>query len=276
LNEILSIKTWLAFLGKITDVVFPTVLILLFFSWNGIKSAKGRPEFRFFLIFLLLIFASRFMIFFSGVPYQGRYLYPIVIALSIVAAVGFNGLIAFLQRMKRLQNFSSTRITAALIAVIIVVNASKGLYHIADKQWIRDVSAAIGQDSKKGTEKTILISGVDDIRLAYHSGAEFIKFTANPDNRLLPVDKYPKFQLLKMMTGGEAYLLWLPYYNIYSAEDFASEIRSIRAQRVFLFLDEKDRNLQDLFENEKVPFPFKQKAVFKEGKKKTFILYERE
>ena len=43
----------------------------------------------------------------------------------------------------------------------------------------------------------------------------------------------------------------------------------------FLLLDEKDRDLANMFETEKISFPFKQTAVFKEGRKKMFILYER-
>lgn len=275
MQAIFSIKLWIVFIGKLLDAVFPTILILLAFSWKKLKTVNNSPEFRMLLIFLAVISASRFFIFFSGLPYQGRYLYPVAISLLPVAALGLNEMIIFMQNLGKMKKVQPLRIAAAIIFAIIAINAGKALYFKKDKQWIKDVAAFVGDGRDAGGKPAILISGVPDVRLAYHSKAEFLMLTFRPEIRYIPYEKYPRAQLLKMATGGDTNLLWLPYYNIYRADEFASKIRRFDSPRVFLFIDEKDKELLHMFETDKVSFPFKQAAVFKEGSKKKFILYER-
>ncbi|MFA6567959.1 MAG: hypothetical protein WCS96_07075 [Victivallales bacterium] len=274
MQAIFSIKLWIVFLWKMLDAVFPTVIILLAFSWKGLKTVKNTPEFRMFLIFLGVVSASRLFIFFSGLPYQGRYLYPIVVALLPIAAFGFNELIIFLQNLKVFKKTSPLSIAGMVIVAIVAVNAGKALYFTPDKQWIKDVSALVRKCQDAG-KPAVLISGVEDMRIAYYSGAEFMKLEMRKFSRYTPVGRTPKCQISKMSFAGGGNLDWLPAYNIYGADDFISKIRGNESPRVFLFLDDRDTAFQDMFEREKAPFPFKKTAVFKEGGKKTFSLYER-
>lgn len=256
------------------DAVFPTVVILLALSWKGLKAARFTSEFKMFLIFLGVVLASRLFIYFSGLPYQGRYLYPIVIALSPIAALGLNELIAYLQELKVFQKISPFRIAGAIVAVIIAINAGKALYFIPDKQWIKDVSETVrkGRDANK---TSVFISGVEDMRIAYYSESEFMKLDMQGFSKYTPIGSAPKCQISKMSCAGGVNMDWLPSFNIYGAEDFVSKIRTIDSPHVYLFLEDKDTALTDMFEAENVPFPFKKTAVFKEGRKKTFSLYER-
>lgn len=276
MQAIFSIKLWIVIIGKLLDAVFPTILILLAFSWKKLKTVNNSPEFRMLLIFLAVISASRFFIFFSGLPYQGRYLYPITISLLPLAALGLNEMILFLRNLKGLERFSTLKITVVLIVAISAINAGKALYFKQEKKWIKDAAAFVKGYGRDGSVKpVILISGVPDVRLAYYSRAEFLRLTFRPETHYIPYVKYPVAQLLKMTTGGDTNLLWLPYYNIYNAEDVVSKIKRLDAPHVFLFIEEKDRELLQMFERENVRFPFKQVAAFKEGRKKKFILYER-
>lgn len=275
MQAIFSIKLWILFIGKLLDAVFPTILILLAFSWKKLKSENNSPEFRMFLIALAVISASRFFIFFSGLPYQGRYLYPITISLLPIAALGLNEMIIFIQNLGKMKKISPLIMAAMIIVAIVVINVGKALYYKQDKQWIKDVAAFVSDSRQTGGKPAILISGVPDVRIAYYSKAEFLMLTFRPEIRYIPYEEYPKAQLLKMATGGDTNLLWLPYYNIYKADEFASKIKRLDSSRVFLFLDEKDKELLRMFETEKVSFPFKQAALFNEGSKKKFILYER-
>lgn len=274
MQAIFSVKLWIVFLWKILAAIFPTVILLLAFSWRGLKTVKNTPEFRMFLIFLGAVSASRLFIFFSGLPYQGRYLYPIVVALSLIAALGFNELIIFLINLKVFKKISPFKITVIVVAVIIAINAGKALYFIPDKQWIKDVSRELSkdQDVKK---PSVLISGVEDLRIAYYSKVEFMRLDMGKFSKYTPIGHTPKCQISKISSVGGVNLDWLPAYNIYGADDCVAKIKGIDSPRVFLFLDDKDTAFLDMFEKEKVPFPFKKTAVFKEGRKKTFSLYER-
>lgn len=273
MQAIFSIKMWLLLLKKMVDVIFPTVIVLLAFSWNGLKTARNTPEFRMFLIFLGFISASRFFIFFSGLPYQGRYLYPIVIAVSPIAALGLCELITSLKNLNIFKKTYTWKITAAVVVAIIAINSGKALYFTSDKQWIKDVAAVV---RKNGDAKitSVFISGVEDLRLAYYSKSEILKLDMRKFYRYTPIARPPKCQISRMSCAGGV-MDWLPSYDIYGADDFVSKIMKIEAPHVFLFLDDRDTDLTDLFEREKVPFPFKKTAVFKEGRKKTFSLYER-
>lgn len=274
MQAIFSIKLWILLLKKTVDVVFPTVIILLAFSWKGLRTVKNTPEFRMFLIFLGVVSASRLFIFFSGLPYQGRYLYPVVIAVSAIAALGLNELIISLQNLKIFKKTSSFKIAAIVVAAIVAINAGKALYFTPDKKWIKDVSALVrkSQDAKK---PSVFISGVEDLRLAYYSEAEFLKMDMRKFYKFTPLDRVPKCQISKMSFVGGVNMDWIPLYDINGADDFISKISKKEAPHVFLFLDDRDTDLLDMFEKEKVAFPFKKTAVFKEGRKKTFSLYER-
>ncbi len=275
MKALLSIQVWIDFLGKFFDVVFPTVILLLAFSWNGIKGLKKTPALRFFMVFLVLVFASRIFLFLSGVPYQGRYLYPLSILMSMIAALGLDGMIGFLQSRKILKSLPPAKIAFAAVAVLIMINAGKALWYVPSKQWVKDVSSFVRQSHDGRGNAPVLISGVHDMRLAYYSKAKLLDLIFSKFSKYTPQDRKFKCQILKMDRGTFSTLEWMPLYNIEGAGDFTKAVMGIDSPKVFLLLDDKDRSLLKMYEDAGASLPFKPVAAFKEGKKKTFTLYER-
>ncbi len=272
---IITIKLWLIFLGRLFEAVFPTNIVLLCFSWRGLKECWKSPGGRFLIILIVEMIISRLIIFFSGLPYQGRYLYPLAICLAIIAACGLDRLISLLKEIKALKSAFATKITSVMIILMVAICIGKGLWYSSDKLWIKEVSSFVQKSAVSFSVRPVLISGVDDLRLAYYSNAEYLRLTFKDFSRYLLPEPRPRCQIQKTVRTSEDARTWVPIFSAITAKELDEGFKKIEAPKVFLFLEDKDKEIFDMFEEAKIPFPFKQVAIFREGKKKTFVLYER-
>lgn len=180
MSALFSPYIWIILIGRMLSALLPVMWVLLVFSIKGIGLLKKNSCFRLVLVFGLVDIAVRFLLFFSGVPYQGRYFYPFVIICIFPAAAGFVWLLQWLLKFdKKPIWLTRKRIIIGLICLISLIHIGKALNPPSHKKWLDEIPEKI-KDLCPKDKKPILISSIKDIRIAYYADAQWLKFV-RPD-----------------------------------------------------------------------------------------------
>ena len=105
MNALFSVKIWLILIQRIFNALLPVILVLLFFAWKARLGIARNSAFRFFMVFVVVDIFIRLLLFFGGVPYQGRYFHVLIIATCIVGGAGFIPFVEFLSSFKEKYKF---------------------------------------------------------------------------------------------------------------------------------------------------------------------------
>lgn len=185
MSELLSITQWFAFLEKMLNAFLPILLVLLFFSIYSLKKSFFKEENarQWLLIWILFAvdFTIRFMLFFAGIPYQGRYFHVLIILACIIAGAGLlpaaKWLTSFISRFKTV---SFDQALKGLIIAIALIHVGKALSPPDKKEWLDKIPRLIRENCPPNSQP-ILISEDADIRIAYYAGAKDLRL-ARLDN----------------------------------------------------------------------------------------------
>jgi hypothetical protein len=177
MQGLLSIKLWGIITVRLLNAIFPTVLILMAFSFREIRKAWKRPCFRLVLVFAAVELFTRVFIFFMGMPYQGRYLYAIAIFACILAGAGFFELVRltepYLKKIGFLKNFNAA---AVILLIVFSANAGKGLINISDKKYLDIIPALVKENCPAGV-RPLIVSDINDIRIGYYAKADMLNLS---------------------------------------------------------------------------------------------------
>jgi hypothetical protein len=203
---ILFARIFLIFIARLLDVLFPVFWILLaaFVIFYGKKircSFKENSACRILIFYALICFFLRFFLFFSGVPYQGRYFHPLILASVFPAAAGVAALGGYLNRFK-IKN-------AILILAMIVcgICIGKALKPPSEKKWIREIPELI-KAKNKSSKPPVIVGTSEDGRIAYYAEAEYhllqpdINLFEKCDAFVLQSDSSPAKNLDKTITDA--------------------------------------------------------------------------
>lgn len=180
MNALLSIRMWFEFIGGTLGAMSPVLWVLLPFVFFGRDEIRRSPALRLFLCAAGVNLSIRLFTFFSGVPYQSRYFYPLVVFMFCFGGLGF---VVFCREMPRLRLWPKwlTRRRTASIAATAVILACGGkiMSPRLDKKWLRDIPATI-VDRAESNGKIVLVSQLDDGRLPYYAEAEYMLLNQPP------------------------------------------------------------------------------------------------
>jgi hypothetical protein len=159
---------------RILDTLFPVFWILLaafvvFKRRACLKSIRENPASRMVLFLLGSVLTVRLMLFMAGVPYQGRYLHPLLILAVFPAASGLLALCKYVEK------FSIKRGTLVIVLLAGAICVGKALNPPKQKKWLVEIPELIKERAAK-TSPAVLIATTDDPRISYYSGAEYHLF----------------------------------------------------------------------------------------------------
>ncbi len=174
MSYLFSIGAWFSLLQKFINAFLPIIPLLLVFSWKKCRESAKLPAFRFFLVFVGLDLAIRLLIYFAGVPYQGRYLHMLIIAACVLAGTGIFPLSEFVSEKILKRRFPAASILTILFVAVLLVHAGKALSPPDPKPWLDSIPEMIKKHCPPD-KKPILISEDRDIRISYYAGAEDLR-----------------------------------------------------------------------------------------------------
>lgn len=248
MSTFLSLKMWLIFLHRLIKAMFPAEIVLLIFSWQSFKRLKDSVSMRFLTLFLICDLIARMVIFFAGVPFSGRYFYPLSVTIAIFAAAGITPFIGFLHRLMRntqkveesnspkLYKFfnsniirKTARITefqlyAFIILVIGISYSLKALHPRNDKPWLQMIPSKIKQLTPENS-KPVIISNYMDERFGYYAGTTELYILKPDDNWNL---------LKRVKTENDS--KWISFDNKRGIESFADKISKLNSNSIFIIL----------------------------------------
>lgn len=177
MQGLLSIKLWGIISIRLLNAIFPTVLILLFFSFNEIRKVWKTPYFRLVAVFAAIEILSRLFIFFLGLPYQGRYLYAITIFACIPAGAGLLELAHFAEPyLKKVGLIRSIGAATIVLIIVFAVNSGKGLINKHDKMYLEIIPGIVMKKSPQGG-RPVIVSEINDIRIGYYAKADILNIS---------------------------------------------------------------------------------------------------
>jgi len=171
MSALFSLKLWFIFLQRIINTLYPANIISLIFLYPVRKKIKINSPMRFIFILLLIDIAIRMFAFFSGIPFSHRYLYPMMILITIFSGLGMISFIHFLRKylIKKFPTLTEKTVTISIILILIFSYSGKALHHSDDKKWLKDIAFLIKANLMLGTNSEI-ISNYDESRFLYYSG----------------------------------------------------------------------------------------------------------
>ncbi|MFA6291906.1 MAG: hypothetical protein WC637_09010 [Victivallales bacterium] len=190
MQGLLSIKLWGIIAGRLMNAIYPTVLILLLFSFKEVRRVWKTPCFRFFMVVAALEAFTRLFIFFMGVPYQGRYLYAIAIFACIPAGAGLLELARIAEPyLKKIGLFKNIAAVTVILVIVFAVNSGKGLISKGDKKYLDAIPALVKENCPPGV-RPVIVSEINDIRIGYYAKAEILILSyEGSSGKYVPVKK---------------------------------------------------------------------------------------
>lgn len=174
MHAIFSFEMWLILIDRFFSNFLPIIPVLLFFAWRERGTLKHSRGTELLLAFAFCDLSIRLLLFFGGIPYQGRYLHPLIIISCPFAALGFFGLLKFLESFSaKFKWLTRDNCIKVFCAVIIVAHGGKALSPPDRKVWLNEIPECIRKACPPGA-KPVLISEFPDIRTAYYAGAEHL------------------------------------------------------------------------------------------------------
>jgi len=204
--------------GKLLKCLYPVMWVLIPFAFKGKKHIKIKPGFHLLIMVVIVNVLIRLLVFFGGVLYQRRYLYPIVIfAIIIVGGIGFINLAHILSELlnkyfadkRRPTWLTLVNLRIGLLTVIFIACVPKALKPQLDKKWLRNIPEII-RENRTSDKPVILISDLDDSRLGYYADAEFLVFAVRKNHTVRAETRYkssslPAYQELKEILTDDDY-----------------------------------------------------------------------
>jgi len=228
MNSLLSFKMWLIFIHRIFNALFPADLILLVFSLSSYKKLKESKALRFFSIFLVCDLGVRGVIFFAGVPFSGRYLFPFAVAIAILAAFGIIPLVEILQKVilkvKCNIKINTFYLYAILIIIIGISYSIKALLPRNDKPWLQRIPAAIKKLVPEGKTPVIISNKLDE-RFGYYADTTQIYM-------LDPAKNWVLMEKVKTDTDSK----FIACSRKRGIANLAEKINELGAERVFIIM----------------------------------------
>jgi hypothetical protein len=178
MRSIINIKLWLIFIEKLLKAVFPVYYVLIIFSALNYKKFKNTPVLRLLGAFVLFGMAYRLFIFFSGIPFSGRYFYSLIIPAVLASVPGLFKLSEYIRYYLGKTNFKAPlkNMTFSLTAVLCLISAGKALNPDFSKKWIFEIADKIKELCPEG-ERPVLVATVRDKRFSFYAGAEYVHMT---------------------------------------------------------------------------------------------------
>ncbi len=196
MQGLLSIKLWGIIFVRLMNAIFPTILVLLVFSYKDVRKAWKTPYFRLFMVFMAVEVLSRVFVFFMGLPFQGRYLYSISIFACILAGAGLLELARLSEPyLKKIGIFRNVSAVAVILVIVLAIDAGKGLANKNDKNYLEIITALVKENCPRG--KPIIISEINDVRIGYYAKSDILNLTYKGSN-----DKY--------VVVNKGWCIWLP------------------------------------------------------------------
>ncbi len=173
MNSMLSFKLWWIFLQRMIGSLYPANIIFLLFLYPVREKIKLSRPMIFLILLLIVDLILRMVIFFSGVPFSGRYFLPSMIILTVCTGVGMLAFIQFISKylIKKFPKLTEKHITIAVVLIILFAYSGKALHHSNDKKWLKDVSSLIKSNILPG-KRAVILSNYEENRFAYYSGCD--------------------------------------------------------------------------------------------------------
>jgi len=238
MDALLSFRILFIFVERMMKAIFPSVVLLLLFSWWNRKQFARNSAFWFLIVATGLTFCMRFLYFMVGASrYSNRYLYTLATMLIVLAVPGLFKLVEVIS------NRTKWRSQSVMIAVLIVFclgSIGKGVHNRDTKVFVREMGQAVKDVC--GDEPRVLISDASDPqRLAYYAGS-MAGFEFKPEWSTGRLDKFIKSKL--------------------------------SAGRVFVFAYLTDKHTDSLFKKNHSKLPLRLVKTFQDRKEREFGLYE--
>lgn len=264
MSKFLSWKLWLIFLHRLAKALFPAEIALFVFSLANFKKLKESRFLRWLLIFLVCDLGVRMVLFFGGVPFTGRYLYPFAITIAIFAVAGLVPLVTFLDE-KILQKKLTDRKFQMYALIILIIGVSysiKALLPRNDKPWLQAMPAAIRQFCPAGKTPVIISNNLDE-RFGYYAGTEEM-YILKPEKDWLLMKRFEDEEDSK----------FLPLDKKRGIPNLAEKINQMGADRVFIFmyLDKNESTPSDTELTQGLP-GIQFKGKYTDRKKRVYKLY---
>ena len=190
MQGLLSIKLWWIIAARLLNAIYPTVLLLLVFSFKEIRRVWKTPCFRLVMVIAALEVFTRVFIFFMGVPYQGRYLYAIAIFACIPAGAGLLELARFAEPyLKKISLLKNIGAVTVVLVIVFAVNSGKGLISKDDKKYLDTIPYLVKENCTPGV-RPLIISEINDIRIGYYAKADILNLSYEGSaGKYVPVKK---------------------------------------------------------------------------------------
>jgi hypothetical protein len=183
MSALFSLKLWLIFVQRIVNTLYPANILSLFFLYPVRGKIKVNSGMKFILILLAVDLFIRMIAFFSGIPFSHRYLYPMMIIVTIFSGLGMLSFINILWKhlIKRFPALTERGIGVVVLLIVFFSYSGKALHSSNDKKWLKDISLLIKSRIVPGREAAIL-SNYDESRFVYYSGCgELLLFSPEKD-----------------------------------------------------------------------------------------------
>lgn len=167
----------LEFIGDLSTALFPPVIVLVAAaSWRRAAWRPG-PALRFVLVAIAVTLLLRLGFAFSLVPISTRYFLSLTILLLPLAAGGVDPAAAWLaqgwQRFGR-GHLAQGAARNIILALVFIPFLGKGLKpEKYDKAWLQEIPRLVTAEA--GGALPVLVSELDDLRMAYFAGARHLK-----------------------------------------------------------------------------------------------------
>lgn len=253
---------------RLSDFIFPIFYLFIFafflFRWREfLCEIRKSSVCRMLLIYCILVFLLRFVLFKVGYPFQGRYFHPLTILSVLPVAVGLHDIVKFIEERKKI------KIMHFAIIAIIFLCAAKILMPPKKKEWLKGLPEAILRNSPNDGRKNILISSIDDSRIPYYSKSEFHFFIKNNDQLGEITERY--LHIRKTIDGKDK-LVPENFGRGYKA--LINAVGEFGGDNVFILLDSRAQNIESDLKNLDLKANFRLISEFKTHTGKELSLFQ--
>ncbi|HCE45662.1 MAG TPA: hypothetical protein DET40_19135 [Lentisphaeria bacterium] len=270
MQGLLSFKLWLIITGKLFNAIFPTVFVLMLFSWKELGNAWKKPSFRLLVVFAACELGSRLFIFFMGMLFQGRYLYSLSILACILAGAGFFRLAEFAgPYLKKIRLPISA--AALILIVVFAVNAGKGLYSVNDKKYLQIIPELVKMNCPPGA-RPVIVTELNDVRMGYYAKAEvmILTFAGRPDKNVSVKKGWYIWKPESRPVEKKA----LPAAKSEEIGDLCQALSRFGGENLFVIVRMEDQEFKDMFAAGGAEFNLKHLKTFKDDKRKPISAYQ--
>ena len=225
------------FASRMLKSLFPVTIILLVATWWNRKQFIRNSSFWFLVIALVGTLSVRLLYFLMGYSrYSNRYLYTLVVMLSVIAVPGLFKLVdIFCQKFR----WERRVVLFTVLAIFCLGSLGKGIHRTSSKALFREMGQTVCELCGDG-DRTLISDANDYRRLAYYAGT------------------------MDAVSGKD--------FNLEAL--IATADKKLPSGRVFIFKRVDDKKFRDELKSAKVEECFKHIKTFNYKGKYEYNLYE--